>query len=103
MNVESYTDRLRGFLQSAQGLALRSGHQRLVPAHLLKVFLDDEEGLAANLIASAGGDAKKAYAATEAALAKLPSVEGDGAGQVYMSPRIRQSYGCGGRGCEEGW
>ncbi len=80
MNVESYTDRLRGFLQSAQGLALRSGHQRLAPAHLLKVFLDDEEGLAANLITSAGGDAKKAYVATEAALAKVPSVEGDGAG-----------------------
>ena len=88
MNVESYTDRLRGFLQSAQGLALRSGHQRLAPAHLLKVFLDDEEGLASNLIASAGGDAKKAYAATEAALAKLPSVEGDGAGQVYLSPEF---------------
>mgnify|MGYP006170493115 CR=1 FL=1 len=48
MNVESYTNRLRGFLQSAQGLALRFGHQRLAPAHLLKVFLDDEEGLAAN-------------------------------------------------------
>ena len=90
MNVESYTDRLRGFLQSAQGLALRSGHQRLAPAHLLKVFLDDEEGLAANLITSAGGDAKKAYVATEAALAKVPSVEGDGAGQVYMSPEFAQ-------------
>jgi ATP-dependent Clp protease ATP-binding subunit ClpB len=88
MNTESYTDRLRGFLQSAQGVALRSGHQRLAPAHLLKVFLDDQEGLAANLITSAGGDAKKAYAATEAALAKLPSVEGDGAGQVYMSPEF---------------
>jgi ATP-dependent Clp protease ATP-binding subunit ClpB len=88
MNVESYTDRLRDFLQSAHGLALRAGHQRLAPAHLLKVFLDDEEGLAANLIASAGGDAKKAYAATEAALAKLPSVEGDGVGQVYMSPEF---------------
>jgi len=90
MNVESYTDRLRGFLQSAQGLALRSGHQRLAPAHLLKVFLDDEEGLAANLITAAGGDAKKAYVATEAALAKVPSVEGDGAGQVYMSPEFAQ-------------
>lgn len=88
MNVDTYTDRLRGFLQSAQGVALRSGHQRLAPAHLLKVFLDDEQGLASNLITSAGGDAKRAFAATEAALAKLPSVEGDGAGQVFMAPEL---------------
>ena len=51
MNQEKYTERMRGFLQSAQRLALREGHQRFVPEHLLKVLLDDEEGLAANLIA----------------------------------------------------
>ena len=56
MNQEKYTDRMSGFLQSAQMLALREGHQRLVPDHLLKVLLDDPEGLAANLISSAGGD-----------------------------------------------
>src|SRR6185369_4706832 len=58
MNQEKYTERMRGFLQSAQMLALREGHQRLVPDHLLKVLLDDPEGLAANLIQSAGGDSR---------------------------------------------
>ena len=56
MNQEKYTERMRGFLQSAQMLALREGHQRLVPDHILKVLLDDPEGLAANLISSAGGN-----------------------------------------------
>ena len=57
MNQEKYTERMRGFLQSAQMMALRDGHQRFVPDHLLKVLLDDPEGLAANLITAAGGDA----------------------------------------------
>ena len=87
MNAESYTDRLRGFLQSAQGLALRSGHQRLTPEHLLKVFLDDDQGLAANLIAAAGGDARRAQTLTDKQLAKLPKVEGDAAGQ-YVAPEF---------------
>ena len=56
VNFEKYTERSRGFVQSAQGLALRSGHQRFTPEHLLKVLLDDSEGLAANLIRAAGGD-----------------------------------------------
>ncbi len=67
MNFETYTERARGFLQTAQGLALRSGHQRFAPEHILKVLLDDEEGLAARLIKDAGGDAKLALTATEAA------------------------------------
>ena len=58
MNQDKYTDRMRGFLQSAQMLALREGHQRLVPDHVLKVLLDDPEGLAANLISAAGGDSR---------------------------------------------
>ncbi len=87
MNTESYTDRLRGFLQSAQGLALRSGHQRLTPEHLLKVFLDDDQGLAANLIAAAGGDARRAMTLTEQALGKLPKVEGSAA-QPYLAPEF---------------
>ena len=85
MNTESYTERLRGFLQGAQGLALRSGHQQLAPEHLLKVLLDDDQGLVANLIATAGGDAKRAMALTEKALAKRPKVEGDTAGQYLAS------------------
>ena len=92
MELERYTDRAKGFLQSAQELALRSGHQRLTPEHLLKVLLEDKEGLCANLIAAAGGDPKRALAAVEAELAKLPKVEGAGAGQVYMSPEIARLF-----------
>jgi len=86
MNVEKYTERARGFIQAAQTLALRSNHQRLTPEHILKVLLDDQEGLAAGLIAAAGGNAKQALAETEAVLAKIPQVEGGGAGQLYLDP-----------------
>src|SRR5258708_34625239 len=86
MNQEKYTERMRGFLQSAQMLALREGHQRLVPDHLLKVLLDDPEGLAANLINSAGGDSRAVHPAVEATLANQPKVEGQGAGPIYMAP-----------------
>ncbi len=86
MQIEKYTSRSRGFLENAQGLALRSGHQRFTPEHLLKVLLDDEEGLAANLIRAAGGRPDQALAKTEEALAALPKVEGSGAGQVYLAP-----------------
>ena len=92
MELERYTDRAKGFLQSAQELALRSGHQRLTPEHLLKVLLEDREGLCANLIAAAGGDPKRALAGVEAELAKLPKVEGAGAGQVYMSPEVARLF-----------
>jgi ATP-dependent Clp protease ATP-binding subunit ClpB len=88
MDQEKLTERSKGFLQSAQGLALRSGHQRLTPEHLLKILLDDEEGLAANLIRTAGGQPELALAAAEAALAKQPKVEGSGAGQVYLGPEL---------------
>jgi ATP-dependent Clp protease ATP-binding subunit ClpB len=86
MEFENYTERSRGFIQAAQSLALRSSHQRLTPEHILKVLLDDKEGLAANLIAAAGGDAAKALKGADAALGKIPKVEGDGAGQVYIAP-----------------
>jgi ATP-dependent Clp protease ATP-binding subunit ClpB len=92
MNFDIYTERSKGFIQSAQGLALRSGHQRLTPEHLLKVLLDDKEGLAANLIRAAGGQAEKALAQTEAELGKLPRVEGGGAGQVYMAPETARLF-----------
>ena len=91
MNFEKYTERTRGFIQSAQGLAQRSGHQRFVPEHLLKVVLDDSEGLAANLLRSAGGNPEEATAAVEAALAKLPEVEGEGAGQLYLAPETARA------------
>jgi ATP-dependent Clp protease ATP-binding subunit ClpB len=92
MDLEKYTERSKGFLQSAQTLALRSGHQRLTPEHLLKVLLEDSEGLCANLIRAAGGDPKAALAATDADLAKQPRVEGGGAGQVYMAPELARVF-----------
>ncbi|MDA0786473.1 MAG: ATP-dependent chaperone ClpB [Proteobacteria bacterium] len=88
MNFEKYTERARGFVQVAQDLAQRSAHQQLVPEHLLKALLDDEEGLCANLIRSAGGDAAGAEQAVELALGKLPKIEGAGAGQLYLSQEI---------------
>ncbi len=92
MEFEKYTERAKGFVQAAQGLALRSGHQRLTPEHLLKVLLDDKEGLAANLIGAAGGDARLALRAVEAELAKLPRVEGQGAGQVFLAPETARLF-----------
>jgi len=85
MDFEKYTERSRGFVQSAQMLAQRSGHQQLTPEHLLNILIEDSEGLAAGLIRAAGGDVKKVTADVEAALKKLPKVEGAGAGQVYLS------------------
>ena len=92
MDFEKYTERSRGFIQSAQSLALREGHQRFTPEHLLKVLLDDEEGLAAGLIKAAGGDSRLALRDTEAALAKLPKVSGGGAGQVYLAPELARVF-----------
>src|SRR5579884_4045021 len=86
MNIEKYTERARGFIQSAQSLAIREGHQQFTPEHILKVLLDDEEGLAAGLIDRAGGRSREALRDTELALAKLPKVQGAGAGQLYLAP-----------------
>jgi ATP-dependent Clp protease ATP-binding subunit ClpB len=86
MDQERYTERSRGFLQAAQTFAQRSGHQRLTPEHLLKVLLDDKEGLASGLIREAGGRPEQALAAVESELAKQPRVEGGGAGQVFLAP-----------------
>src|SRR6266540_1480622 len=88
MDFEKYTDRAQGFVQSAQSLALREGHQQFTPEHLLKVLLDDPEGLASGLIERAGGRSREALSAVEAALAKLPKVSGGGAGQVYLAPAL---------------
>ena len=78
MNIEKFTDRAKGFLQNAQTLALRETHQRITPSHLLKVLLDDDQGMAAGLIRAAGGDPKRAALANDAALARLPRVTGAG-------------------------
>jgi ATP-dependent Clp protease ATP-binding subunit ClpB len=87
MDIEKFTERSRGFIQSAQGLALRSGNQQFTPEHLLKVLLDDDEGLASRLIRAAGGNDSAVRQANDQALAKLPKVEG-GSGQVYLSGEI---------------
>ncbi len=85
MDFEKLSDRLKGFLQSAQTLAVREGNPQITPEHFLKVLLDDPEGLAAGLISRAGGNAKQALERTEAALAKLPKVSGSGASQPHMA------------------
>ncbi len=85
MNFENYSDRAKGFIQSAQTGALAAGHQQFTPEHLLKVLLDDTEGLASGLIERAGGRPRDALAATERVLAELPKVGGGGAGQLYLA------------------
>jgi ATP-dependent Clp protease ATP-binding subunit ClpB len=92
MNFEKYTDRAKGFVQSAQSMALREGHQQFAPEHLLKVLLDDPEGLAAGLIDRSGGNSRQALQAVEAALAKIPKVSGAGAGQVYLAPGLARVF-----------
>ncbi|MDI3470322.1 MAG: Chaperone protein ClpB (ATP-dependent unfoldase) [Pseudolabrys sp.] len=92
MNFEKYTDRARGFVQSAQSLALREGHQQFSPDHLLKVLLDDPEGLAAGLIDRSGGNSRQALRDVEAALNKRPKVSGQGAGQVYLDPALARVF-----------
>src|ERR1700756_3572039 len=92
MNIEKYTERARGFIQSAQSLAVREGHQQFSPLHLLKVLLDDSEGLAGGLIDRAGGNSRAILKATEDALNKLPKVSGSGAGQVYLAPELARAF-----------
>ncbi|KAB2884795.1 MAG: ATP-dependent chaperone ClpB [Pseudorhodoplanes sp.] len=92
MEFEKFTERARGFVQSAQSLALREGHQQFTPEHLLKVLLDDPEGLAAGLIGRASGRAREALAAVEAALKAMPKVSGGGAGQLYLAPATARVF-----------
>jgi ATP-dependent Clp protease ATP-binding subunit ClpB len=92
MDFEKYTDRARGFIQSAQSLALREGHQQFAPEHLLKVLLDDPEGLASGLIDRAGGRSREALSGVEAAIAKIPKVTGSGASQVYLAPSLARVF-----------
>ena len=92
MNLEKYSERVRGFIQSAQSLALREGHQQFTPEHVLKVLLDDDQGLAAGLIDRAGGRSREALVQTEIALSKLPKVQGAGAGQLYLAPTTARIF-----------
>jgi ATP-dependent Clp protease ATP-binding subunit ClpB len=92
MNIEKYTDRSKGFIQSAQSLALREGHQQFTPEHILRVLLDDPEGLAAGLIDRSGGTSRQASSAVEASLGKMPKVTGGGTGQVYLAPTTARVF-----------
>ncbi|MEL6874522.1 MAG: Clp protease N-terminal domain-containing protein, partial [Pseudomonadota bacterium] len=82
MNLEKFTDRAKGFLQSAQTVAIRMNHQQIAAVHLLKALLEDDQGMASGLIAKAGGNAKQAHIAVDEALAKIPAVSGGGAQQT---------------------
>jgi ATP-dependent Clp protease ATP-binding subunit ClpB len=92
MDFEKYTERAKGFVQAAQALAQRRGHQQITPEHLLKALLEDKEGLCANLIRAAGGDPAAAASALDAALQKLPRVEGSGARQTYLAPEMARLF-----------
>jgi len=91
MNIETYTDRARGFIQSAQGLALRENHQQFKPEHLLKVLLDDKEGLAANLVRASGGRSDQVQAGAEDSFKAIPVVKGTN-GQLYMDPDLAKVF-----------
>jgi len=86
MNLEKFTERSRGFLQAAQTIAMRESHQRLAPEHLLKALMDDDQGLASNLIRRAGGEPARVVEAVDLALSKLPKVSGDA--QPFMDPAL---------------
>lgn len=86
MNLEKFTERSRGFLQAAQTIAVRESHQRLAPEHLLKAIMDDEQGMASNLIRRAGGEPARVSDAVTLALSKLPKVSGDA--QPFMDPGL---------------
>ena len=87
MDMEKFTERSRGFLQAAQTIAIREDNQRVMPEHLLKALMDDDQGFASNLIARAGGDAQAVRQAVDQAVSKQPKVSG-GQGQVYVDPSM---------------
>jgi ATP-dependent Clp protease ATP-binding subunit ClpB len=92
MNFDKYTDRAKGLVQAAQSLALREGHQQFGTDHLLKVLIDDSEGLAARIVQQAGGRPEDARTAVERVLAKRPKISGGGAGQVYLAPELARAF-----------
>jgi ATP-dependent Clp protease ATP-binding subunit ClpB len=92
MDLQTHTERMRGFVQAAQSLALREGHQQFTPEHVLKVLVDDEEGLAGRLITAAGGNLPAVTLATAETLGRMPKVGGSGAGQLYLSPATARLF-----------
>ncbi len=92
MDLEKLSERVRGFVQAAQGMALARNHQKFTPEHLLKVLIDDKEGMAAGLAKAAGADVDRIRSGIEAELAKIPRVEGTGAGQLYLTPEVARLF-----------
>ncbi|MCA0047331.1 ATP-dependent chaperone ClpB [Mesorhizobium sp. B283B1A] len=91
MNLEKYSERVRGFIQSAQTMALSRNHQQFTPEHILKVLVDDDEGLAASLIERAGGNVRDVKLGVETALEAMPKVEG-GNGQLYLAQPLAKVF-----------
>jgi ATP-dependent Clp protease ATP-binding subunit ClpB len=91
MNLEKYSERVRGFIQSAQTMALSRSHQQFTPEHMLKVLVDDDEGLAASLIERAGGNVRDVKLGVETALEAMPKVEG-GNGQLYLAQPLAKVF-----------
>ncbi|MER9026481.1 ATP-dependent chaperone ClpB [Mesorhizobium sp. M0815] len=91
MNLEKYSERVRGFIQSAQTMALSRSHQQFTPEHILKVLVDDDEGLAASLIERAGGNVRDVKLGVETALEAMPKVEG-GNGQLYLAQPLAKVF-----------
>ena len=92
MDIEKFTERSRGFIQAAQTMALGRGHQQFTPTHILAALLADNEGVAVRLLTAAGGDARQVQQASEGELAKLPAVEGSGAGQLYLTSDVAKVF-----------
>ena len=92
MNLERYTERARGFMQSAQTYAIGQGHQAFLPEHILKVLMDDKEGMASGLIDRSGGQSAQVRQLLEDRLAAIPAVSGAGAGQLYLSPDMAKLF-----------
>ncbi len=92
MDLEKLSDRVKGFVQAGQAMALARDHQRFAPEHMLKVIIDDKEGMAANLAKAAGADVDRIKQGVEAELAKIPQVKGTGAGQLYLAPETARLF-----------
>ena len=77
MDLNKFTERAKGFVQSAQTIAIRENHQRLVPEHLLKSLIDDDQGLAASLISNSKGNVNEIKILLNSILEKQVKVNGN--------------------------
>ncbi len=92
MDFGRYSEKTKSYIQAAQTLALRSGHQSMEPEHILKAMLDDRQGIVPRVLDLAGGDTDKIEKETDKALAKFPVVEGSGAGQLRLGADLAKIF-----------